>query len=237
MADNKDQAGVLLVDKPKDWTSHDVVNFVRRFGLKKVGHCGTLDPQATGLLVLVIGRATKLSQRFSGQDKVYEGTLELGKETDSQDAEGKVIAEADWSHVTNNDLRKVAEGFVGDIMQIPPMVSAIKKGGKKLYELARKGIEVERDPRPITIHELEWSEFNLPFASFRTHCSKGTYVRTLCSDIGKKLGCGAYLTALRRTASGNFDIAGAFEMDLIKTWNRDALYDNFMPLEQAVAYL
>ncbi len=231
------QSGVLLVDKPTDWTSHDVVKFVRRFGIKKVGHCGTLDPNATGLLVLVLGRATKLSQRFSGQKKTYEGCMELGKTTTSQDAQGDLVEERDWSHVTETQVHEIMSEFVGDIMQVPPMVSALKRGGRKLYELARKGIEVEREPRPVTIHELDLQNVTLPEVRFRVHCSKGTYVRTLCADVGERLGCGAHLKTLRRTASGIFTVDKAFPMEDIKTWNADDLYENFIPLEQAVNYL
>jgi tRNA pseudouridine55 synthase len=238
MADRPpDQSGVLLVDKPMEWTSHDVVKFVRGFGLRKVGHCGTLDPRATGLLVLVIGRATKLSDRFSGQAKEYEGTMELGKETFSQDADGKVTAEYDWSHVTEQMVRDTSAEFVGDLMQIPPMVSAVKKNGKKLYEMARKGIVIERDPRPITITELTITHLELPEISFQIACSKGTYVRTLCADIGTKLKAGAYLKALRRLKSGAFTIDQAVTLEEIRTWNREQLYENFLPLEKALSFV
>ncbi len=147
-----DRSGVLLVNKPKDWTSHDVVAFIRsRFNVLKCGHCGTLDPAATGLLVVVLGKFTKLSQKFSGEDKTYEGTILLGTETDSQDMDGNVIREGDWSAVTEAQLRDAFASFVGDIEQIPPMVSAVKKGGERLYDLARKGQEIEREPKPTTI--------------------------------------------------------------------------------------
>lgn len=217
-------SGVLLVDKPAEWTSHDVVNFVRRrFNVPKVGHCGTLDPAATGLLVLVLGRFTKLSQKFSGEDKTYETRILLGVETDSQDMDGEVIAENDWSAVTEERFREVVASFVGDQEQIPPMVSAVKQDGKRLYKLARKGVEVEREPKPITIHQLDVVNVELPRADLVVHCSKGTYIRTLCADIGTKLGCGGVLEALRRTESGRFRLEDAVTVDTMKTWEQDQL--------------
>ncbi len=219
-----DGAGILLVDKPQEWTSFDVVNFVRaRFNIPKVGHCGTLDPAATGLLVLVFGKFTTLSQKLSGDNKTYEGSLLLGTETDSQDMDGKIISEKDWSNVTESQVRQVFEKFIGDIQQIPPMVSAIKVNGKRLYELARKGKVVEREPRDITIHRLEITNIELPRVDFAVECSKGTYIRTLCSDIGGELGCGGVLKCLRRTHSGMFDIADAVDIETLKTWEQPEL--------------
>jgi len=212
---------VLLVDKPSEWTSFDVVNFVRsRFNIPKTGHCGTLDPAATGLLVLVLGKFTQLSSKFSGEDKVYEARLQLGQETDSGDLDGEVTATYDWSGVTPELLRETILSFVGEQMQTPPMVSAVKKDGKKLYELARKGIEVEREAKPITIFSIDITKIELPFCDFTMHCSKGTYVRTLCADIGKKLGCGGTLAGLRRTVSGQFNIADAITIDQLKTFEQ-----------------
>ncbi len=213
--------GVLLVDKPAEWTSFDVVNFVRaRFNIPKVGHCGTLDPAATGLLVLVLGKFTLLSQKFSGEDKIYEATLLLGKETDSEDLDGEVTAEHDWSGITETQLRDTLGGFVGVQQQTPPMVSAVKKDGKKLYELARQGIEVERESREITISKLDISRLELPECDFTLYCSKGTYVRTLCADAGRKLGCGGVLKSLRRLASGSFHVADALTVDQLKTFEQ-----------------
>jgi tRNA pseudouridine55 synthase len=232
------ESGILLVDKPAEWTSHDVVNCVRRrFNVRKVGHCGTLDPNATGLLVLVLGKATKLSERLSGQDKTYEGTMRLGVETSTQDREGDVTAVKDPSGVTRQALNDAFATFRGDILQLPPMVSAIKKDGRPLYKLARKGLEVEREPRPVTIHTLELLELRLPDVDFRVACSKGTYVRTLCADIGAKLGCGAHLYALRRLSSGRFDVKGSVTMETIKNWDREALLNNMIPLAQVFPYL
>ncbi len=214
-------SGVLLVDKPLEWTSFDVVNFVRaRFNIPKVGHCGTLDPAASGLLVLVLGKFTQLSQKFSGEDKVYEAKLQIGLETDSADLDGEVTATHDWSHVTPEMVRETLMSFVGEQMQTPPMVSAVKKDGKKLYELARQGIEVEREAKAINISSIEITGMELPYCEFVMHCSKGTYVRTLCADAGKKLGCGGTLAGLRRTVSGQFNIADAVTVDTLKTYEQ-----------------
>jgi len=224
--------GVLLVDKPADWTSFDVVNFVRsRFNVPKVGHCGTLDPAATGLLVLVLGKFTAMSQKFSGEDKIYEATLLLGKETDSGDLTGNVTETRDWHLVTETMLRDKFTEFTGTRMQLPPMVSAVKVGGKKLYELARKGIEVEREAKEITIHKLDITRLELPECDFVMHCSKGTYVRTFCSDLGRELGCLGTLKALRRLKSGMFRIEDAVTVDQLKTMEQadlDVLLRKFL---------
>ena len=215
--------GVLLIDKPVEWTSFDVVNFVRaRFNIPKVGHCGTLDP-ATGLLVLVLGKFTLLSQKFSGEDKVYEATMRLGLETDSEDMDGQIVAEHDWSQVTEEMLRETLTSFIGVQQQTPPMVSAVKKGGKKLYELARQGVEIERESREITIFSLDISRVELPRCDFTMRCSKGTYVRTLCADAGRRLGCGGVLEKLRRLRSGSFDVADALTIEQLKTFEQGDL--------------
>ena len=191
--------GVLLVDKPAGLTSHDVVDRVRRhFGFKKVGHCGTLDPAATGLLVLVLGKATRLSDRLMGHDKRYAGTMRLGIETASQDREGEVTATKDASHITAADIERVVPHYVGELEQIPPMVSAVKINGKPLYKLARKGQVVEREARKVTVYEFKITNIAIPDVDFEVATSKGTYVRTLCADIGTELGVGAHLLALRR---------------------------------------
>ena len=219
-----DRSGVLLVNKPKDWTSHDVVAFIRsRFNVPKCGHCGTLDPAASGLLVVVLGKFTKLSQKFSGEDKVYEGTILLGTETDSQDMDGNIIRQNDWSQVTEKQLRDTFASFVGDIEQIPPMVSAVKKDGARLYELARKGQEVEREPKQISIYSIDISRVALPYADFTVECSKGTYIRTLCADVGAKLGCGAALYRLNRLRSGEFSLNDAVDIETIRQWTQDDL--------------
>ncbi|MBQ9500902.1 MAG: tRNA pseudouridine(55) synthase TruB [Lentisphaeria bacterium] len=217
-------AGILLVDKPLFWTSFDVVNFVRsRFNIRKAGHCGTLDPAATGLLILTLGRFTAFSDRFSGQDKCYEAEMLLGAETDSGDLDGQIIARADASHVTEKEIRDTLAGFVGPLMQTPPMVSAVKVNGRKLCDLARKGREIAREPRPIRIYRLDVTNCTPPLCRFTLECSKGTYVRTLCSDAGKKLGTGAVLTALRRTRSGIFDVKDALSIEEIKGLSQDDL--------------
>lgn len=209
--------GILTIDKPSDWTSFDVVNFVRsRFNIPKVGHCGTLDPAATGLLVLVLGKFTSLSAKLSADDKVYSGTFKLGVETDSADMDGEIIRECEVN-VSEEEVRAACASFIGRQMQLPPMVSAVKVGGKKLYELARKGIEVEREAREIEIKRLEITRCELPECDFIMECSKGTYVRSFCSDLGKKLGCGGVLTALRRLRSGKFSLDDAVTIDTLKT--------------------
>jgi len=214
-------AGILPVDKPATWTSFDVVNFVRaRFNVPKVGHCGTLDPMATGLLLLVLGKFTTLSGRLSGEDKAYNGTLMLGVETDSGDLDGKVInRSADLPDEAQ--VREVFAGFIGKSQQLPPMYSAVKVGGKKLYELAREGQEIEREPRDIEITRLNITRLELPEVDFEMDCSKGTYVRTLCTDIGAELGCGGILSDLRRTRCGRFTLDGAVTLDELKNMDQE----------------
>jgi tRNA pseudouridine55 synthase len=205
--------GALLIDKPAGPTSHDVVDAIRRhFGIKKVGHCGTLDPNATGLLIIVLGRGTKLSERLMSDDKVYEGTIKFGESTDSYDADGEFVASLPVPPLTLEDLNEAATPFIGDIMQTPPMVSAIKQDGVPLYKLARKGIEVPREPRLVHIYTFRFSAYEEPLAKFRLACTKGTYVRTVAHELGQKLGCGAHLAALRRVASGKFDAAQALPL-------------------------
>lgn len=206
--------GALLIDKPAGPTSHDVVDAIRsQFKLKKVGHCGTLDPNATGLLIIVLGRGTKLSERLMSEDKVYEGTIKFGEATDSYDAAGELMSSLPVPPITLDELNELGAGFVGDLMQMPPMVSAVKKGGVPLYKLARKGVEVERQPRLIHIYSFRFSDYQEPFARFRIACTKGTYVRSLAHELGQKVGCGAHLATLRRTSSGKFDVADAVEFE------------------------
>jgi tRNA pseudouridine55 synthase len=208
--------GAILVDKPAGPTSHDVVDAIRRkFSIKKVGHCGTLDPNATGLLIIVLGRGTKLSERLMGEDKVYEGTIKFGEETDSYDSAGELTASLPVMPMTLDQLNAEAAKFVGDQMQIPPMVSAIKKDGVPLYKLARKGIEVEREPRLVHIYSFRFKNYTEPLGQFRVACTKGTYIRSIAHDLGQKLGCGAHLTSLRRSVSGKFDVADALALDSI----------------------
>lgn len=205
--------GVLLVDKPIGPTSHDIVHRIRRtFNIPKVGHGGTLDPMASGLMILLLGKATKLSERFLGSDKVYEGTMHFGIATDSQDAMGEVIRTGDAASLTADQVRAMMEKRVGDSLQTPPMTSALKVAGVPLYKLARKGEEVERQARLIHLFRFDLKSFAPPCADFEVKCTKGTYVRTLCADIGEELGCGAHLSRLRRTRCGSFSIAEALPL-------------------------
>ena len=222
--------GLLLVDKPAGITSHDVVAAVRRtFRLPKVGHGGTLDPNATGLIVLLIGKGTSLSNQVMGSDKRYSGEILLGTATDSQDIEGKVVATLPYDLVTESALQARLAALVGDSYQMPPMVSAIKKGGVPLYKLARKGQTVEREARLIHVYSFRLLEFKPPLATFDVACGKGTYVRTLCHDIGEALGCGACLNALRRTRSGKLDVAEALPLDQLLALDREALAKRIIP--------
>ena len=214
-----DISGILLVDKPQDWTSQDAVSCIKhRFHLKKAGHCGTLDPMATGLLVLLFGKCTKLQDSLMAKDKVYRASMRLGIETDTEDATGNVTSEHSIEGIDEEAVRKSAQSLIGEIMQVPPMVSAIKRNGRKLYELARKGISVEREPRQISIFSIEIERISLPDIDFIVHCSKGTYVRTLCADWGRALGCGANMTALRRLRSGEHSVENAYTIETIKSW-------------------
>ena len=223
--------GILVMDKPMDWTSYDVVNCVkRRFNVEKVGHCGTLDPIATGLLVILLGKATKLQDQLMGQDKVYAATMRLGVETDSEDRTGQVTSTADCSAVTATQIHETAATFIGSQLQTPPMVSAIKLHGQPLYKLARKGQTVERQPREITIHSFDITRIELPDIDFTVHCTKGTYVRTICADFGRRLGCGAHMLELRRIKSGDFTLDNAVTIDQIKGWELPELQKHLLPL-------
>ncbi len=215
--------GALLVDKPSGPTSHDVADAIRdTFNIKKAGHCGTLDPNATGLLIIVLGKGTKLSEKLMSDDKVYTGVIKLGETTDSYDVEGELVASLPVPPIMLEDLNQTAATFQGDQMQMPPMVSAVKVKGVPLYKMARKGVEVERKARLIHVYSYTFSTYELPYARFRIACTKGTYVRSLVHDLGQKLGCGAHLHALRRTVSGKFDVKDAITMeDLLKCSNSD----------------
>ena len=186
--------GALLIDKPAGPTSHDVVAAIRReFRIAKVGHCGTLDPNATGLLVIVLGRGTKLSEKLMSDDKLYEGDMQFGVATNSYDADGEVTGTLPVPLLSLEELNQLAETFVGDQMQTPPMVSAIKLGGVPLYKLARKGIEVPREPRLVHIYRFRFSAYSEPLGHFQLACTKGTYVRSVAHELGQKIGCGAHL--------------------------------------------
>lgn len=206
--------GILIVDKPKEWTSHDVVAFIRRrFKIKKVGHAGTLDPMATGVLVILLGKATRLSKHYMSAEKEYLGSLILGVETDTADARGKVVEKKRVPSLDDRRIEEAFRGFIGEIEQTPPMYSAVRSAGRKLYEFARKGIMVERKARRVLIKELKIIRVQLPEVSFRMVSSPGTYVRALAADIGKALGCGAHLNALKRLRSGAFRLENAVKME------------------------
>ena len=207
--------GILLVDKPADWTSHDVVAKLRGvLGERRMGHSGTLDPMATGLLVVFAGRATRAVSFSENHSKCYEARLRLGLTTDTQDTTGTVLSRCD-RRVTRTELEAVLPQFRGDILQVPPMYSALKVNGKKLYELAREGIEIERKARTVHFYEISILEVKLPLVRMEVTCSKGTYIRTLCHDIGEKLGCHGCMEQLIRTRVGQFDRNGAHTLDEI----------------------
>jgi len=215
--------GLLLVNKPQKCTSHDVVDFVRRhFQIKKVGHCGTLDPMATGLLMLVIGKATKVQDLLMSEDKEYSGTLTLGQNTDTQDADGVVIESKTVPELSPEQIETAFAKFKGDFYQIPPMVSALKKDGVPLYKLARQGKTVEREPRLVHVYSYKLSTIALPAIDFSLKCSKGFYVRTYCYDIGQDLGCGGHLSRLERTRSGNFSLSQSVTLPELETMNSTA---------------
>ena len=209
--------GVLLVDKAAGMTSHDVVAIVRRqLQMKKVGHCGTLDPIATGLLLLTLGRGTKIQDLLMSEDKEYSGTMILGQTTDTQDSAGVVLEERPVPALDEATIRAAFEKYSGDFYQMPPMVSAIKQGGVPLYKLARQGKTVEREPRLVHVYRYSIHRIALPEIDFTVVCSKGFYVRTYAHDIGDTLGCGAHLKNLRRTKSGRFTVEGAITVDELK---------------------
>lgn len=225
--------GILIIDKDKDMTSHDVVDAIRKkFRIKKVGHAGTLDPNATGVLVILLGKGTKRSQDLLQEEKEYIATMKLGQRTDSADCKGKIISEKEVSS-TGEEISSVVGSFLGETEQVPPMVSAKKVKGKRLYKLARKGIEVERKPRKINISEIEVEKIDLPIVVFRVACSKGTYIRQLADDIGEKLGCGAHLTELRRTRSGDFTLEKAVKLDDVLAKTEEMLNESIIRLQES----
>ncbi len=209
--------GIIIVNKEKDFTSHDVVAVMRKIlGTKKVGHTGTLDPQATGVLPICVGKGTKVSDMLTCSDKEYIARVRLGITTDTEDVWGEVLTETDCAHITEDMVNDAAKKFIGEIDQTPPMYSAVKVGGKKLYEYARNGIEIERKSRTVTIHSIDIFNFENGEFSMKVSCSKGTYIRTLCADIGNTLGIGATMTALVRTKSAMFNLDSAKTLDEIR---------------------
>ena len=226
--------GLLHIDKPGGLTSHDVVNRVRRIaGQRRVGHAGTLDPLATGSLLLCLGTATRLIEYLVGRAKVYVAAVRLGQTTDSYDADGEIVRERPFTAVTRAAIETAFPHFQGDIQQLPPMYSAVKKDGRRLYELARQGIEVERSLRAVTIYELELLDWQPPDLIIRVACSSGTYIRSLAHDLGEWLGCGGHITALRRTAVGQFPVSEAIPLDELTP---DNLPDYLQPMDTAVSH-
>jgi len=227
--------GVLLVDKPADHTSHDVIARLRgKLRMRKIGHAGTLDPMATGLLIVLVGKATRVSQYLISLDKEYEGAIELGRTTDSQDADGQVTETRPVPALSEADVRSAMAGFLGDQYQTPPMYSAIKVGGVPLYKRARKGEEIEREPRFIRVMAWDLLGLELPRLTFRLRCTKGTYVRTLAHDLGAKLGCGAHLCALRRTATDRFNVSQALTLGQIEELSIPDIEKRLIPVHLAV---
>lgn len=226
-----ERSGVLLIDKPEGITSHDVVGKVRRlYNTRRVGHTGTLDPMATGLLVILIGRAAKAAEYLTVKNKTYRAVLRLGITTDTEDITGRILD-------TSGDIPKkeqvidTAKSFEGDILQIPPMYSALKVGGQKLVDLARRGVEIERVPRPVTIHSLSCEPLESDDYALQVTCSAGTYIRTLCADIGKKLGCGGAMAALRRVETGEFSLADSITLEQLEAMDEEARYALLRPIE------
>ena len=208
--------GIIVVNKPEGITSHDVVDFVRRrLKVRRVGHAGTLDPIATGVLLILVGRCTKLFNHFLYFDKEYLATLTLGQRTTSGDREGKIVETKDYQHITEEKAREVFRSHTGEILQVPPMVSALKHKGKRLYSLARRGIQIDRRPRSIVIKELRLLEFNPPLIKFYLKCSKGTYVRQLAEDIARDLDCAGYISQIQRQSIGPFNINQAHALSQI----------------------
>ena len=223
--------GVINIHKEKGYTSHDVVAKLRGIvGQKKIGHTGTLDPDATGVLPVCLGKATKLCDMLTDKNKTYETVMLLGKVTDTQDISGTVLNESPTDMLDEDTVKTVIHSFVGDYMQVPPMYSALKVNGKKLYELAREGVEVERKARPVTILDIEIKEINLPRVRMEVSCSKGTYIRTLCHDIGEKLGCGACMEELIRTRVSRFKLEDSLTLSQVQELKEAGNIDQILVL-------
>ena len=219
--------GVIVIRKEKGFTSHDVVAKLRGIlHMKKIGHTGTLDPDAEGVLPVALGKATRLVDMITDKEKTYEAVMHLGVVTDTQDMSGTVLSQTTELSVTEEELCTVVSSFVGDYMQVPPMYSALKVNGKKLYELAREGKTVERKPRPVHFYEIEILDISFPLVRFRVTCSKGTYIRTLCHDIGQKLGCGGCMEELIRTRSGNFDLEDSMTLAQVEEAVKNGTIEN-----------
>ena len=228
--------GLLIIDKPPGMTSFDVVRQVRRMTkTRRVGHAGTLDPMATGVLPVAVGTATRLIEYLMAGDKAYRATLKLGSATDTQDSDGQVLEEKSWQDVDLASVSAAVENFIGDFEQLPPMYSALKKDGQPLYKLARQGIEVDREPRRVHVESLTIDEYSPPYMTFTVTCSKGTYVRTLCHEIGQILGCGAHMTDLRRLSCGRFDLAASHPLQVFKELSEQGRALPFLSLADILA--
>ena len=232
MSDFFEPDGVLTINKHEGPTSHDIVNMVRKlYHTKKVGHTGTLDPMATGVLVVLVGRAAKAAEYLVSDEKKYEATLRLGITTDTEDITGKVLTEYNGQYPSENEVISAVKSFIGKGEQIPPMYSALKVDGKKLVDMARRGEEIERKPRPIEIYSIDCEKIDTKDYKISVHCSSGTYIRTLCRDIGEKLGCGGTMATLCRTETGGFPISGSVTVDELKAMDDAALMDRLIPTE------
>jgi len=211
---NFNEGEIILIDKPQGWSSFKVIKEIRKAtGVKKAGHAGTLDPMATGLLIVATGKKTKTLDQYQALPKTYTGTITLGKMSPSMDLETEIISEKAYDHISENDIYKVRDEFLGTIQQIPPMYSAIKYKGKNLYHLARKGKTIEREPREVTVYNFDINKIELPDVHFEIKCTKGTYIRVIANDFGEKLGCGGLLGSLRRTKIGEYSVDDALKID------------------------
>lgn len=229
--------GIIVVNKPQNWTSHDCVAIMRRkTGIKRIGHTGTLDPMATGVLPICIGTATRIMEYMDLDWKTYRCTLKLGITTDTEDIWGKTIEEKDWHHISKDEIRNTIKQFVGEIEQVPPKYSALKVDGKKLYEYAREGKEVKIKSRKIIVKNIDINDIDGDTVDFTVECSKGTYIRTICKDIGEKLGCGAAMSSLVRTASGVFDIENAIDIQAVKEMEKDEILKRLVPTEYPLVH-
>ena len=229
--------GIIIVDKPVGVTSQVVISRLRKItGIRRIGHCGTLDPLASGVLPVMIGNATKACEYLMDHDKIYVASIRLGIKTDTEDITGEVLSTHDGKLPSFEEFAKAASAFVGEIKQIPPMYSALKKDGIKLVNLAREGIEVEREPRTVHIHALDTYRENGVFY-MRVHCSRGTYIRTLCADIGRALGCGACMASLRRISVGQFDESQSVPLDVLRNFTPEQVQERIIPIETLFMHL
>ena len=232
-----ERSGFLLIDKPAGITSHDVVGKVRRlYGTRRVGHTGTLDPMATGLLVILVGRAAKAAEYLTVKKKTYRAVLRLGMTTDTEDVTGQIL-KTSGDIPSKEQVISAAKTFEGEILQTPPMYSALKVGGQKLVDLARKGVEIERTPRPVTVYSLSCDPLENGDYALNVSCSAGTYIRTLCADIGKKLGCGGVMAALRRTETGEFSLDESITLKQLEALDEEARFARLMPIDALFADL